>query len=101
MPTILAPAALADLEGIDDYIAADNPRRAASFIDELEIACRQIAEQPKAYPRRPALGPGARVRFYRDYAIIYRIERNAVHILRVVQGSRDLEALMAGDLNRD
>ena len=35
MRSIFLPAAIADLEGIGDYIARDNPRRAISFVAEL------------------------------------------------------------------
>lgn len=35
MRLLFAPLAEQDLESIADYIAADNPRRAVSFIEEL------------------------------------------------------------------
>jgi plasmid stabilization system protein ParE len=34
-----APLALSDLESIAEYIAADNPRRAVSFVRELRAQC--------------------------------------------------------------
>ena len=42
MRTILLPSAIADLEGIGDYIARDNPRRAASYVAELRHQCVKI-----------------------------------------------------------
>ncbi len=43
MSVIFSPEAEADLQQIGDYIAEDNPRRAASFVQELiEHATRII-----------------------------------------------------------
>jgi plasmid stabilization system protein ParE len=41
----LRPKAIADLEAIGDFIAADHPARAVSFIDELKALCSRIAER--------------------------------------------------------
>mgnify|MGYP000007450059 FL=1 len=46
-------AAEADLEGIGDYIARDNPVRATSFVLELARACLDLAAMPKAWPVVP------------------------------------------------
>jgi len=42
-----------DLRELGDYIARDNPQRAASFVGELLAHSQRIAEQPEAYPARP------------------------------------------------
>jgi plasmid stabilization system protein ParE len=38
-----------DLEEIGDYIAAENPSRAVSFIQEIREHCSKIAMSPLAY----------------------------------------------------
>lgn len=53
MRTILLPSAIADLEGIGDYIARDNPRRAASYVADLRHQCVKIAGNPAGYRLRP------------------------------------------------
>lgn len=58
---LLSPRAAADLEEIAEYIARDNPRRAATFVAELEAKCRAVAETPEFYPARPDLAPGLRL----------------------------------------
>ena len=45
----LRPKAIEDLEAIGDFIAADNPVRAVSFIDDLLAVCSRIAERPQAH----------------------------------------------------
>jgi toxin ParE1/3/4 len=44
-----SPRAAIDLEEIGDYIARDNPRRALSFLDELEEECGRIKLRPPAF----------------------------------------------------
>jgi toxin ParE1/3/4 len=41
-----APLAMADLEGIGDFIARDNPSRAYSFVRELRKQCGKISDSP-------------------------------------------------------
>ncbi len=38
-----------DLEAIRSFIAADNPMRAASFVDELLERCESLADAPEAF----------------------------------------------------
>jgi toxin ParE1/3/4 len=60
MRVTLSRLAERDLEAIGDYIAADNPPRAQSFIAELRTQCAAIAKAPLAYRARPELGEGIR-----------------------------------------
>jgi toxin ParE1/3/4 len=55
---VFSPRAEADLEGIGDYIARDNPARAISFLDELRAHCDRIAATPGSYPAREDLAAG-------------------------------------------
>jgi toxin ParE1/3/4 len=43
---VFTPAALTDLEETFWFIAADNPRRARSYVAEIEQACRNLCETP-------------------------------------------------------
>lgn len=60
MRLTLTPLAEPDLEAIGDYIAADNPSRAASFVRELCSQCQRIAANPPRYRLRPELGDDIR-----------------------------------------
>jgi toxin ParE1/3/4 len=86
----LATAAVADLDAIFDYIAEDNPRRAVSFIDEIIGRFDTIAERPHSYPARDDLAPDLRAGLHRPYLIVFRIAGDAVEIVRVIHGARDI-----------
>lgn len=45
----MTEGARADLIAIGDYIAQDNPLRALSFVDELEMRCTALGDSPHAY----------------------------------------------------
>lgn len=91
---LLSPRAEADLEAIGDYIARDNPRRAVSFVMELQMRCHRIARSPTSYPRREELGEGVRMAVHGRYLIFFREESEAVRIERVLHGARLLKDLL-------
>jgi toxin ParE1/3/4 len=89
----LRPEAEADLEGIGDYIAKDNPARAASFVRELKAACQRLAETPGMGVARDKLRPGLRMFPVRGYLIFYTPTDEGIEVVRVFSGARDLDAL--------
>lgn len=92
--TRFAARALDDLTTIGDFIAQDNPVRARSFVRELVARCERIADQPRAAPLRPEIGPGVRATAAGSYLVIYtQQDDGAVLVERVVHGARDLGAL--------
>lgn len=94
MACVFSPEAEADLQGIGDYIAADSPGRALSFVRELRERCRAIAAHPRAAPLRPEYGEGYRVAPHRQYLIIYREVGPGVRVVRVLHGMRDVRRLL-------
>jgi toxin ParE1/3/4 len=93
---LLSPKAVADLEEIAEYIAQDNPVRAASFVAELEATCRSVAAAPELYPARTDLAPGLRMAVHGRYLVLYRdlTGEFTVRIERVLHSARDLPRLM-------
>ena len=93
---LLSPRAAADLEEIADYIARDNPVRAASFVAELEAKCRAVAALPELYPTRTDLAPGLRMAVHGRYLVLYRDlpGEDAVRIERVLHSARNLPPLI-------
>ena len=81
-------AAERDLEGIGDYLASDNPRRAPSFVAELRRQCRALLDFPNAAPAAPELGRGVRKLVCRDYLVFYLVQDEEIMVLRVVHGAR-------------
>jgi toxin ParE1/3/4 len=90
----LRPKALEDLRKSGDFIAADNPHRAVTFIDELLAVCEQAAERPAAYRRREDLAPGLRQAIHGRYLILFTATVQGVIIERIVHGARRLEDLL-------
>jgi toxin ParE1/3/4 len=93
---LLSPRAAADLEEIAEYIARDNPIRAASFVAELEATCRAVAASPELYPARNDLAPGLRMAIHGRYLVFYRDlpSENTVRVERVLHSARNLFRLL-------
>jgi toxin ParE1/3/4 len=87
---VFSPRAEADLEGIGDYIARDNPARAISFLDELRAHCDRIAATPGSYPAREDLAAGLRMAAHGRYLILFGTNRDGVRIERILHGARRL-----------
>ena len=95
MKVVLTEEARSDLEQIGDYIAQDNPVRAASFVQELIDKARQLGELPSGFPLLPRYERiGIRRRTHGNYAIFYRVETDRVSVIHILHGARDYEAVL-------
>lgn len=95
---VFTDAARDDLEEIFWYIAADNPRRARSYVAEIEAFCQNLCLTPEIGAVRADLRPGLRVfPLWRRLVIAYQLPEGQVEILRVFSSGLDYEAIMAGD----
>jgi toxin ParE1/3/4 len=93
LPIQFLPQAERDLEGIADYIARDNPRRAKTFIREIRAHCRKITNAPLGYPERPEIRPGIRCCVHGNYLILFEANPPDVRIVRVRHGASTLDSL--------
>ena len=88
----LTAAAEADLEGISDYIARDNPTRALSFVRELARSCLDLADMPEAWPVVSRYEHhDIRRRVHGRYLIFYRISGEKITVLHILNGAMDIE----------
>ncbi len=94
-PVAFRPQANRDLEAIADYIAADNPARARSFLRELRERCQLLGNFPESARRFPEVGEDARILPFRNYVVIYRNLPHQVLISRVIHGARDILAALS------
>jgi toxin ParE1/3/4 len=95
MKVVVSANAEADLEEIGDWIARDNPVRAASFVRELREACLALAAMPRAFPIVPHRAKsGIRRKPYRNYLIYYSVGKERVEILHVLHGRRESEPIV-------
>jgi len=77
-----------DLGRIADYIAQDNPRRARTFVDELQASVR---DKLSTFPASgPEIG-GRRYLIFGNYVILYRLDEadKAAIIQVIVEGHRN------------
>lgn len=95
MKVVLTAEALGDLEQIGDYIARDDPSRAASFVDELIGKARELGELPRGFPLVPRYEHlGIRRRAHGNCLIFYRVKADQVSVIHILHGARDYEVLL-------
>lgn len=90
MTATFSPAASDDLMEIALFIAEDNPKRALSFIEELEDTCHLLSASPGIGTARPDLGEGLRSMPHGRYLIFCRRRDAETRIERILRGSRDV-----------
>ena len=86
---IWSPDARADLREIEAYIAVSSPRNARRVIERMREVAAKLVDFPYAARMVPELqDPNRRETFIHEYRLMYRIEDDCIHILRVVHGRR-------------
>jgi toxin ParE1/3/4 len=92
---IIAPEAALDLDEISTYYAVQNIEAGEKLLDEFEAKCKYLVSFPNIGRSYKSLRADLRGLSFSGYIIFYRVGDNIVEVLRVVSGSRDLEALFA------
>ncbi len=77
MKVVITAAAKADLLAIRHYIATDNPTRAHPLVPRYERF-------------------GIRRCVHGDFLIFYRLQPVQIAVIHILQGARDIEALLFG-----
>jgi toxin ParE1/3/4 len=91
---ILLNAAEYDLIEIWEYIAQDSPDNATSFIRRLRDICQTtLAENPRIGRSREEIIPSLRSLPVLGYVIFFRPISDGVEIIRILHGSRDIDAI--------
>ena len=94
-----SPEAQTDLRQLYLYIAErSGAARAIGYVERIEASCLGLGDFPERGARRDDLWPGLRVTgFERRASIAFLVADDAVTILRILYGGRDLEAAFADD----
>jgi toxin ParE1/3/4 len=95
-----SPKSRQDLLDIGDYIAKDSRANARRFVGKLIEQCKRIGRAPLAYISREDLAPGLRMAPMGRYVIFFCVLGGVVRIERVLQGARDLPAVLGRSENR-
>jgi plasmid stabilization system protein ParE len=99
MRVVITAAAKADLLAIRRTIETDNPTRAVSFFEKPLDRCLALADTPRAYPMVPRYERfGIRRCVHGNYLIFYRLQPEQIEVIHVLQGARDIEAILFGSL---
>ena len=94
MTILWTEPSLDDLRAIRDYIARDSETYAASFVESILLAVEQLNELPRLGRSVPeADAPDIRELLFRSYRIIYQALPDAIHILAVIHGYRNLSGM--------
>lgn len=83
-----------DLRHIFSYIAEDSISDAKIFVSELEKKINTLSTLPERasyIPENVFFGTDYRQLILRKYRVIYRIDKDEIFVLRVIQGSKLLE----------
>jgi toxin ParE1/3/4 len=96
---LLTADAASDLEDIYQYIAVhDAPGKADHVLTNIEKVFNSLSEYPErgVYPKELlALGiRDYREIFFKPYRLIYRVAGEAVHVLLIADGRRDMQTLL-------
>jgi plasmid stabilization system protein ParE len=89
MRIIWSEPALADLEAIHEFIARDSRQYATRFVQRLLEAAERLA----ALPMLGRIVPEGDGRHREVFEAPYRVENDVVHVVRLVRGARDFDAL--------
>ena len=87
------PRARQDLLETWEYIATEsNLDRTDNYLRRLENALRNLATHPQTGRVRPELADGMRGFPFEDHVVFYLPFTDGIDVVRVIHGSRDLEA---------
>ena len=93
----VSPHARIDLRKIWLYIADDNPNAATRLLRHLETRFEMFSRQPLIGEPCFDLGEGMRHHSFGNYVIYYRPTEDAIRILRVQHGARDITQIQFPD----
>ena len=88
----LSPAAAKDIEQIGDYIHADSPRAAVTFVRAMRARCESLVNAPEGGTPRFDIRAGLRSVVFRSYLIFYTVSASGIRIERIMHGRRNIEA---------
>ncbi|HLB15786.1 MAG TPA: type II toxin-antitoxin system RelE/ParE family toxin [Burkholderiales bacterium] len=96
---LLTEDASSDLEELYDYVAEhDAPAKADYVLDRIERVMETLATFPErgSFPKELlALGIREyRQTFFKPYRVIYRVVGERVYVYLIVDGRRDMQALL-------
>ncbi len=87
LPVIRLQRARQDLIDIWRHIAMD------AVLDTIDAKCQLLSRYPQLGPSRDDIRPGMRYLVIDPYLALYKVDEDAVRIVRILHAHRDLEGL--------
>ena len=95
MKLLFSPEAHDDLEALWLAVARNQDSDTADrWLDSVHQRCAGLLTSPEAGPRRDELLPGLRSLAVRPWVVFYRVTSDAVEIVRILHGRRDMAAAL-------
>lgn len=88
------PATSNDLDEILNYIAKDRPHTATKVIKNTRSKCQLLVDHPEIGQAYPNFGKEVRGIPQQRWMIFSRVLPDSVQILRILDGSRDIDILL-------
>lgn len=84
-----------DLFSIGEWIARDNPSRAAEYVIELENACKRLTDFPLTGAKIGRYNKqDVRRKVQGSHLVLYTMRQDTLFILRVVHGAQDYQQFL-------
>ena len=100
MQIVITPDADRDLEETAHFIGMDNAKAAKRFLDAATAGFRSLSDAPRIGGRveinNAALAGLRRRRVpgFENHLIFYRVSEEAIEVIRVLHGARDIESIL-------
>ncbi|UZK69461.1 type II toxin-antitoxin system RelE/ParE family toxin [Sphingomonas sp. S1-29] len=85
--------ARSDLDAIYEYVATFDAVAAQRLLDRIGASIARLRDHPRSAPARDEAAIGMRVLSVAKYNILYRIDPDAVVIVRIIHSARDLSRI--------
>lgn len=96
MPRLcFTPTARRDLTEIAEFIAQDSPQAAGRVLAGIRRCCQKLAATPGLGRYRPEIGRDVQCFPTGNYLVFYRRRGEALEVLAVIHGARDVAQAMA------
>ena len=95
IPYVVSPLAQADLDAIWDYVAEHDPSAADRLLNTFYEQFLLLARRPFLGQVCDELRPGIRSFVVGKYAVYYEVVDGRIRVVRVLHGSRDVNALFS------
>jgi toxin ParE1/3/4 len=96
LPIVYSLEADEDLIQIWRYLAREASERVADAqLHEIDKVCARLSAQPYSGRTRNELLLGMRSALASPYLVFYRIGENAIEVIRVLHGRRDIASIFA------